>query len=407
MILKAFKFRLYPDNDQEIILNKTFGCVRFVWNKMTENFNSWDPIQNPYPEPINEKILKEYSDYEWLKEVSAASLQQKRIDFEETKKQFFNKKRKRKLGRPNFKNKRSKQSFRLPSQKFELNQINSFIKLEKIGKVKIILDREIPNNVNYRSTTVSKDPTGKFYASILVQINIDPKPLTGKKVGIDLGLKDLFILDNGGKINNPKWFSDNQTKLKKEQQSLERKQKGSNRRNKQRIKVAKVHEKIRFRRNHFLHEISSSLVTEYDIICIEDLNVSGMIKNHNLAKAIADVSWSSFVSMLNYKCDWYGKTLVRIDRWYPSSKTCSSCGYKMSELPLNIREWNCPKCNTFHNRDVNAAKNILQKGISDLTGEEVEFFGVSKKPDSAECVEYKHREDISLRRRSQPQRSVE
>ena len=383
MHLKAFKFRLYPTSDQENLLNKTFGCVRFVWNQLTENFNSWNPITNPKPEPLNEKLLKDNPEFEWLNEVSAATLQQKRIDFDETKKQFFNRNRKTKIGRPKFKSRKNRQSFRLPNQKFKLDQEQSLIRLEKIGHVKIVLDRMIPDCANYRSVTISKDPSGKFYVSILVQININPKPLTGKMVGIDLGLKDLFILSDGSKIDNPKWFHENQMKLKKAQQHLSRKQPRSNRRNKQRIKVAKVHEKIKFQRNHFLHEVSTNLVTNYDVICVEDLNVSGMMKNHKLAKAIQNASWSSFVSMLDYKCNWYGKTLVKIDRWYPSSKTCSSCGSKVESMSLDVREWTCPDCGIHHDRDINAARNILQKGFSDLTGEPIEF-GTFPKVSSAE-----------------------
>ena len=330
-----------------------------------------------------------------MKNVSAASLQQKRIDFESTKKQFFNKNRKIKIGRMKFKSKRNRQSFRLPNQKFYLDQNNSLIQLEKIGKIKIILDREIPENTNYRSVTISKYPSGKIYASILVQINSNLKSLTGNMVGIDLGLKDLFILSNGQVINNPKFFRENQTELKKAQQHLSRKQKGSNRRNKQRIKVAKLHEKVKNKRNNFLHEVTTALVNNYDVICIEDLNVAGMIKNHCLSKSIQDASWSTFTTMLNYKCNWYGKTLVKIDRFYPSSKTCSSCGYKLSELDLSIREWQCPDCNSKHDRDLNAAKNILAKGYLDLTGKMIKFDDLHKSS-SVECIEYRHREAVSL-----------
>lgn len=391
--LKAFKFRVYPTPEQAILLNKTFGCARFVWNKLTEGFNSWGP--NTKPEVINEKTLKDNPEYPWLNEVSAAVLQQKRIDFDETKKQFFNKSRKVKIGRPSFKKKGNRQSFRLPNQKFSLNQTNSTVRLEKIGHVKVTIDREIPEEANYRSVTVSKDPSGKFYASVLVQINIDLKPTTGRRVGIDLGLKDLFILSDGEVIDNPKFFRDNQAKLKLAQQHLSRKQKGSNRRFKQKIKVAKVHERIRNRRNNFLHEVSSAIVRDFDVICIEDLNVKGMIKNHCLAKEIADASWSIFTTMLDYKCTWYGKTLVQIDRFYPSSKTCSCCGHKLDHLDLGTREWTCPECGTHHDRDLNAAINIERKGFADLVGEELKFDGFPK-PSSVESIEYKRGEELSL-----------
>lgn len=393
MNLKAYKFQIEPTPDQIVLFNKTFGSVRFVWNKLVENFNSWKPDFKP--EKITEKTLKDNPDFEWLKEISAATIQQKRMDFDEFKKQFFNKKRKVKLERPKFKKKRNRQSFRLPNQKFSFDNETSSIRLEKIGYVKVVADRVIPNEASYRSVTVSKTPTGKFYVSILVKEEIKRKPLTGNKVGIDLGLKDLFILSDGQVVENPKFFRENQSKLKKAQQHLSRKTKGSKRREKQRIKVAKVYEDIRNARDNFLHEMSSAIVRDYDVICIEDLTVSGMVKNHKLAKSIQDASWSSFTFMLEYKCDWYGKTLIRIDRFYPSSKTCSCCGHKLKNLTLSTREWICPSCGSNHDRDLNAAKNILRKGYEDLTGVQVEFVGFPK-PISVESIEYSRGEAVRL-----------
>jgi len=305
------------------------------------------------------------------------------------------KSRKKKLGKPNFKNKKSRQSYRLPGKKFTFNQESSTIRIEKIGKISIRLDQKIPEDAEYRSVTISKTPSGKYYASILVKINIEPKRLTGKMVGIDLGLKDLFIFSNGEKVDNPKHFRENQAKLKRAQQHLSRKKKGSARRDRQRIKVARIHEKIMNKRKDLLHKTSNQLVTNYDVICVEDLNVSGMVKNHCLAKAITDASWSSFVTMLEYKCNWYGKTLVKIDRFYPSSKTCGHCGYKLSKLDLGTREWQCPECGTHHDRDINAAKNILAKGFSDLTGQPIEFPGISEKPGSVESIEYRRGKNVS------------
>ena len=389
---KAFKFRIYPTQEQEVLLNKTFGCCRFVWNKHVEGFNSWTPAF--IPEKLTYKIIKDNPEYSWLNEVSAAALQSKDNDFREFKNQYFNKNRKKKLSKPKFKKKGNRESYSLPNQKFTLDQEQSLIRLEKIGWVPVVLDRIISTDVNYRSVTVSKVPSGKFFVSILVQINIEPKPLTGKMVGIDLGLNDLFILSNGEKINNPKNFSNNQVELKRTQQHRNRKKKGSNRYEKQRVKVAKIHEKIVNKRKHLLHEVSTQLVTNYDVICTENLNVAGMTKNHKLAKAIQDASWSSFVQMLEYKCNWYGKTLIKIDQFYPSSKTCSCCGHKMDSMSLDIRNWTCPNCGSEHDRDINAAKNILAKGFSDLTGEEIEFTSVSEKLVSVECIEYKHGEAI-------------
>ena len=312
---KTIKYRIYPTPEQESLLNRTFGCCRFVWNKHVENFNSWTPDFTP--PKITSKILKDNPEYSWLNEVSAGALQSKQRDFEEFKRQYFNKNRKTKLGRPKFKKKGGRESYSLSYQKFTLDQEKSLIRLEKIGWVPVILDRIIPDGVNYRSVTVLRVPSGKYFVYIRIQINIDPKPLTGKMVGIDLGLRDLFILSDGIKVSNPKYFRKNQAKLKRTQQHLSRKKIGSNRYNKQRIKVAKVHEKIINKRKNLLHEISTKLVTDYDVICTENLNVAGMLKCHNRAKAIQDASWSSFVVMLEYKCNWYGKTLVKINRFYP------------------------------------------------------------------------------------------
>jgi len=374
MHLKAYKYRIYPTKEQEVLLLKTFGCCRFVWNKLVENFNDSDDSI------VTEKTLKDTPEFEFLKEVSAATLQQKHRDFIEFKKQYFNKKRKIKLGRPKFKKKSGRQSFRLGDKtRFKLNQEECTIRLEKIGLMKIVLDRKIPNDVILKSATVSKTSAGKYFVSILVQQELNPMPSTGKIVGIDLGLKDLMVLSNKQVINNPKWFRENQSKLKKAQKHLSRKQKGSNRYNRQRIKVAKVHEDITNSRTYFLHNISTAIVREFDIIALEDLNVSGMLKNHKLAKSISDASWSTFVSMLEYKCDWYGKMLVKIDRFFPSSKTCSNCGHKEDKMPLNIREWTCPSCGSKHDRDLNASINILKEGWKQLTGKEIT---------SAEYVDY-------------------
>ena len=373
MQLKAYKYRIYPTKEQEVLLAKTFGCCRFVWNKLVENFNNNDGSI------VTEKTLKDQEEFEFLKEVSASTLQQKHRDFIEFKKQYFNKSRKVKLGRPSFKKKSNGQSFRLPNQKFTLDQEKSLVRLEKIGFVKIVLDRVIPEEANFRSITVSKTPTGKYFVSILVQQELNPMPSTGKVVGIDLGIKDLMVLSNAQVINNPKWFGDNQSELRKHQKHLSRKENGSNRYNRQRIKVAKVHEDIVNSRTYFLHNISTALVNTFDIIVVEDLNVSGMLKNHKLAKSISDASWSTFVSMLKYKCDWYGKILVKIDRFFPSSKTCSSCGHKEDKMPLNIREWTCPSCGSRHDRDLNASINILKEGWKQLTGKEIT---------SAEYVDY-------------------
>jgi putative transposase len=381
MQLKAYKYRIYPTKEQEILLAKTFGCCRFVWNKLVENFNNNDGTI------VTEQTLKNQEEYSFLKEVSNAALQGKLKVFIETKKQYFNKKRKVKLGRPKFKKKSNRQSYKLSFPRFKLDQKTSLVRIEKIGWVKIAIDKRNLDNVDFRSITVSKTPTGKYFVSILVKEELNPIPSTGKVVGIDLGLKDLFILSNGQVISNPKWFRENQSKLKKAQKHLSRKTKGSNRYKKQRIKVAKVHEDITNSRNYFLHNISTEVFKTFDLIVVEDLNVSGMLKNRKLAKSISDASWSTFVSMLEYKCNWYGKTLIKIDRFYPSSKTCSNCGHKEDKMPLSVREWTCPSCGEHHDRDLNASINILKKGWSDLSGQELT---------SAEYVDYGRGAELRL-----------
>jgi putative transposase len=383
MKLKAYKYRIYPTKEQEISLNRTFGCCRFVWNKHVENFNDL----NIKDKKLTYKMLKDNPEYSFLGEVSATALARKDNSFIEFKKQYFNKNRKKKLGKPKFKNKRSKQSYSLGERRFTLNQETKQVRIEKIGWVAVVIDRIIPKNAEYRNITVSKTPTGKFYVSILVKQELNPMPSTGKAVGIDLGLKDLFILSNGQVVNNPRWFRDNQAKLKKSQQHLSRKKKGSKRRNKQRIKAAKIHERITNCRNYFLHNLSTAIVKTFDFIAIEDLNVAGMVKNKKLSKSILDASWATFVSMLQYKCDWYGKLLVKIDRFYPSSKTCSNCGHKLDSLTLDVREWSCPCCGSNHNRDLNAAINILKKGWLDFSNQELT---------SAEYVDYGRGAEVRL-----------
>ena len=364
-IQKSFKLRFYPTAEQEILLAKTFGCARFVWNQRVEAFNNWNP-DNPIPIELSIKEMKKQ--FPWLAEVPYNALDQKLMDWRETKNQFFNKKRKKKLGRPKFKNKHSKQSFRLASNGFSVKEGNT-IHAAKLGKLNLVgYDLSTLPIDTAKRITISKTPSGKYFVSILVQINVETKPLTGKMVGIDLGLKDLFIMSDGTVIENPKYFRENQAELKKAQRHLKRKQPGSNRQKKQRSKVARIHEKIVNKRKHLAHTVSAMLVNEYDVICLEDLNVAGMMKNHCLAKSIADAGWSMFKSFLEYKCNWYGKTLVIIDRFFPSSKTCSHCGHKEDKMGLDVREWTCSSCGTVHDRDINAARNILVRGFSDLTG---------------------------------------
>src|SRR5574343_1931905 len=362
--LKSFKYRIYPNKLQKQQLNQTFGCVRFVWNKLLEDFNSYNSKDKNNNTRLSSKILKDNIEYQFLNNVSACSLQQKERDFIETKKQYFNKNRKKKIGRPQFKKKGYNDSYRLDSTMFKLNQETNRIKLEKInGFIKIKLDRIIDSNAIYKNITIKKNNLNEYYVIILVEIDIEYYKQTGEYIGIDLGLKDLFTMSNGNKVNNNKIFYDNQIELRKHQKHLSRKVKGSNRYNKQRLKVAKIYKHITNLRDYIYHNLSKQLVKDYDIIVIDDLNISSMIKNRKLSKAISDVSWSKLISMIEYKSKWYGKTLIKIDRFYSSSKTCNCCGYKLENLTLDVREWTCPCCFSEHDRDINAAKNILNEGL--------------------------------------------
>lgn len=357
--LKAYKYRLLPNKTQEVLLNKTFGCVRYSWNQNVATFNSYNKDNNH--SPIFKTSTELRNELEWMKEVSAAAIQQKEIDFKEYKKQRFSNNRKKSIGNPVFKSKSNRQSFRLPNQKFSIN--NNRIRLEKIGYVKFIIDRELPQG-KLMSVTISKNPSGEYYASILIETEIKELPKTNKSVGIDVGLKEFITTSDNISISNPRYFRESQSELKKLQQHLSRKKKGSNRRNKARLKVAKLHQKITNQRDWFLHNESINLVRNYDVIIIEDLNVAGMVKNRKLAKSISDVSFSKFFSMLTYKSDWYGKSLVKINRFEPTSKKCSSCGWIKKDLTLKDREFNCENCGLIIDRDYNASLNIHSVGVN-------------------------------------------
>jgi putative transposase len=344
-VKRAYKYRIYPTEKQQAKLAKHFGCVRFVWNKYVECFKDRQ----------KRKSVKEYrQEFEFLKEVSAAALQQKERDYIEYLSQFFNKKRKKRLGKPQFKTRKNKQSFRLPNQKFEI--VGNKIHLEKIGKVQIVIDR--PCDGRMLSVTVSKDRVGDYFVSVLVETEVTKLPKTGKTVGIDLGLKQLITTSDGVQIDR---LRENQAKLeiKHIQRRLSKKQKGSNRRNKLKKRLAKLHRKQARKRAWHLHNISRYLIDNYDTIVVEDLNVAGMMKNHKLAGAIGDASWSMLVNMLEAKSKMYGRELFKIDRFFPSSKTCNSCGIVKEHLELSERTFTC-ECGYEADRDLNAAKNLEQ-----------------------------------------------
>lgn len=370
MKLKSYKFRIYPNKNQEVLLNKSFGCVRLFWNYMTNIFNSYD-------KNLNAKYLYKTStefrkDYDFLSEVSASILQQKEIDFKQFKNQFFSKNRKVKINNPKFKSKKDNQSFRLPNQKFKIR--GNRIHLEKIGKVKLVMDRVLPENCKLMSVTISKNKSGQFFASVLVEQSINNFEKTNKQVGLDMGVKTFITQSDGLEIKNPKYFSKNQAKLKKLQQHFSRKKKGSNRRFKCLIKISKLYQKISNQRDWFLHNESLRLVKNYDYIFIEDLGIKEMLECKLMSKNISDASWSKFFQMLTYKSVWYGKTLHKIDKYYPSSKTCE-CGNIKQDLKLTDREWVCNTCGSINQRDLLASQNILKEGrrsLGDITDVESE-----------------------------------
>lgn len=378
-ILRAYKYRIYPNKTQEALLNKTFGCVRFFWNYQVATFRTYDKETNPNVKFKTSSELRK--EFEWMKEVSAAAIQQKEIDFKQLLKQLFSKTRKKKIGFPSFKKKKGRNSFRLPNQKFKV--IGNKIQLEKIGKIRMVIDRELPDG-KLMSVTISKNPSGQYFASILIETEVIPKTKTNKEVGIDLGIKTFATQSDEIEIDNPKFLRKNQAKLQRLQRHLSRKQKGSHRYERCRLKIARLHQKISNQRDWFLHNYTTFLVNNYDRIFIEDLNVNGMLKNHCLAGAISDVSWSKFVSILEYKCNWYGKEVVKVDRFFASSKTCK-CGAKNDDLKLSDREWSCKSCGAVNQRDLLAAQNILEYGrrsSGDPTDAEAEVTKPTKRLES-------------------------
>lgn len=359
-MLIAYKYRLYPNKEQQEIFAKTFGCVRFIYNRMLSDKIDY---YNKTKQKLNNTPAQYKKEFEWLKEVDSLALANAQMNLQTAYNNFF---RSPKNGFPKFKSKKKdKNSYTTNNQKGTVCFIDGKLRLPKVGLVKIRQHRKIKESGAIKSATIFQTPSGKYYVSILAEQE-DKKylPKTNKSVGIDLGIKDFSITSDGQKISNPKYLAKSEKKIAKLQRQLSRKSKGSNNRNKARIKLARAWEKIINQRTDFLQKLSTELIRNYDIICLEDLNVGGMVKNHNLAKAISDCSWSEFVRMLQYKAEWYGRTISKIDRFYPSSQACSCCGYvNPITKDLSVREWTCPDCGVTHDRDVNAAKNILKQGL--------------------------------------------
>ena len=371
--LKAYKFRIYPTEEQEIFFAKTFGCVRKVYNLMLDDRKkAYEEVKNnpskkmTFPTPAKYK-----EEFPFLKEVDSLALANAQLHLDKAYKNFF---RNKSVGFPRFKSKKNPvQSYTTNNQNGTVALIdNKFIKVPKLKSlIRIKLHRQPKGMI--KSATISRHTSGKYYISLLCKEEINELPKINSAIGIDLGITDFAILSDGQKIDNHKFTSKMEKKLKREQRKLSRrallaKKKGiplfeAKNYQKQKRKVARLHEKVMNQRTDFLNKLSTEIIKNHDIICIEDLNVKGMLRNHKLARSISDVSWSSFVAKLQYKADWYGREIIKVDTWFPSSQICSECGHKDGKKSLDIREWTCPICHTHHDRDINASINILTEGL--------------------------------------------
>jgi putative transposase len=357
---RAYTYRFYPTDEQKRILAQTFGCCRFVYN--------WGLNTRKTAYALGQKLT--YNDlsamlpdlkktHSWLSDVSSVPIQQSLRHLDRAFVNFFEGRAKY----PNFKKKQGNQSATYASNAFtwEHGQL-TLAKMEE--PLDVVWHRDLPANCKPSSVTVSKDCANRYFVSVLVEEDIKSLPVITSQVGLDLGLKSMVILSTGEAVGNPCCYAQDEKRLAKAQRRHAKKKKGSKNREKARRKVARVHARINDRRRDYQYKLSTRIVNENQVICVESLAVRNMVKNHCLAKSISDVGWGEFVRQLDYKSQWYGRTLIKIDRWYPSSKTCHDCKHVVEDLPLDVREWVCPECGTWHDRDINAARNILAEGLS-------------------------------------------
>lgn len=360
MANKAYKFRIYPNAEQQIMFAKTFGCVRFIYNRMlADKIKYYEETK----QKLNNTPAQYKKEFEWLKEVDSLALANAQINLQTAYGNFF---RSPKIGFPKFKSKKSNQkSYTTNCVNGNITVENYYIKLPKIGLVKLKQHRMIPSGYKLKSVTVSQTSSGKYYASVLFEYEnqvqeIEPKTF----LGLDFSMHELYRDSNGDEPCYPRYYRQAEKRLKREQRKLSLMQKGSKNRDKQRIRVAKHHEKVANQRKDFLHKQSKQITNAYDCVCVEDLNMKAMSQALQFGKSISDNGWGMFVTFLKYKLEEQGKKLVKVDKFFTSSQICSCCGYKNTETKnLSIRAWDCPKCGTHHDRDINAAINIRNEGM--------------------------------------------
>ena len=370
---QRYRYRIYPKPQQLEPLARAFGTGRVVWNDALAIYKKAFIEGKERPKNVDKLVItqaKKTEQREWLKEVSVVHLQQSFRDLQQAWTNFFNSKNGKRKGRlvgcPKFKKRQSKQAIRFTQRGFTLH--SESVKIAKIGHIPIRLSRPLPNYPT--SVTIIKDCANRYFASFVVEVNPIIEPAPNKSVGIDLGLTHFAIFSNGEKINNPRYHKKLLKRIKKASKKLSKCKKGSNRRQRAKLKLAKLHAKIKDSRTDFLHKLTTRLVRENQAIAIEDLAVGNLVKNRKLSRAISDAGWYSFRQLLTAKCDKYNRHLVVIDRWEATSQKCSNCGFRGGKKELNIREWTCLNCGTHHDRDICAAKNIkVAGGLSETINE--------------------------------------